>query len=884
MKLSIESQILDSYNGLQFGIVVAKTVNNERKTFALSQIFDGLSAQTQSKLKKSQLESMPKISNWHNVYNDISGKTFKTSLEKLLRTVLAGREVPFEDNLGQIRDYCMLKWRLPITCFSLNDIYGDVELVNAGKDIVYKDKGGVLTKKWNSEQVERGSLTRQTTSVVYIIENLGAANEEELKEMTDELGNMLKKYCFGAEIETTILNSETLECDLGVEGLASFVEGDIEIPEEPQEVEPQEVVEPVVNDTPIIKEETIPEVEEIKEQIQSAPHTDSAPPIPPPIIEHPEEENDQSIVDATSLKSKIQIMLEEAVKNTFPEAADIEFKVEYPRDHTHGDYACSVAMKLAKKLGQNPLEIASKIKSNIKLLQFVDSVEVAQPGFINIKLSGEFLAMRINEINEDKPLFDASIGHGMTVVIDYSSPNIAKPLGVHHLLSTIIGQSIYNIYNAIGFNTISVNHLGDWGTQFGKLIYAFKTWGNKREVERDPIPELLKLYVKFHDEAEQDDTIEDKGREEFRKLEEGDEENYKLWEWLKDLSMKHLKETYKKLGVHFDEYIGESFYNDKTQEVLDEGQEKGVIETGDGGALIVNFEDENTSPFMVRKSDGSTLYSTRDLATVKYRIQKWNPVQMLYVVDSAQSLHFKQLFETAAKMDYNGTKFKHISFGRMSMPDKTMSTRKGNIVLLEEILKDGVQRAAEIVSEKSKDLKKKEKIKVAELIATGAIKYNILSQNRTTNIVFEWDKMLAIEGNSAPYLQYTYARAESILRKAIEENKNQTDLFQTIEHVEGAAISAEKGFLEDRHELDVARLLPKFQEYLVMAAQDYKPNLFANYLYELAQAFNGFYNSVSVIKTEDSELKAARLNLTRALSRALKEGLGILGIEVPERM
>ena len=250
MKLSIDSQILDNYNGLQFGIVVAKTVNNEQKTFALSQIFNGLSAQTKSKLKKSELDLMPKILNWQNVYNDISGKTFKTSLEKLLREVLAGREVSFTDNLGQIRDYCMLKWKLPITCFSLNDIYGDIELVNIGKDIVYKDKGGVLTKKWNSEQDERGSLTRQTTSIVYIIEDLGVSAEGELKEMTEEIANMLKKYCFGAEIEIGLINKEALDFDLGVEGLTDFIEGDVEIPDE----EPTEVAEPVV-------EEKIPEAD-----------------------------------------------------------------------------------------------------------------------------------------------------------------------------------------------------------------------------------------------------------------------------------------------------------------------------------------------------------------------------------------------------------------------------------------------------------------------------------------------------------------------------------------------------------------------------------------------------------------------------------------------
>ena len=235
-------------------------------------------------------------------------------------------------------------------------------------------------------------------------------------------------------------------------------------------------------------------------------------------------------------------MFEEVVKNTFPEVEE-SVHVEYPRDHSHGDYACSIALKLAKQLGQNPLEIASKIKSNIQPLQFIDGIEIAQPGFINIKLSPEFLANQINEIAQGKPIFDNSLGNGQTILFDYSHPNIAKPLGVHHLLSTIIGQSLYDIYKNLGFKCVAINHLGDWGTQFGKLIYAYRTWGNKKEVEKDPIPELLKLYVKFHDEAEKDESLEDKGREEFKKLEEGDEENYKLWEWFKDLSLIEIKKN-----------------------------------------------------------------------------------------------------------------------------------------------------------------------------------------------------------------------------------------------------------------------------------------------------------------------------------------------------
>lgn len=870
MKLVINEKIIESYPTVSFGVVICKAVNNERKTVALEQIFNGISAQIQNKIKKSDLDSMPRISNWQNVYKDISAKTYQTNLEKLLRNVLSKHEVEFNDNLSKIRDYFMIKWQLPVICFSLNDIYGDIELTYEGRDIVYKDQGSVLTKKWNSEQLERGAVNRETDSCVFIIENLGILQEEDLKEKLQELALMVQKYCFGSEIDEDVIVPPHKEKDLGVPGRSEAPEGTPET----------EVHESTDEDMKKILEET----EFAPVETESAPQTEFAPAAK------------ATITDNVSLKSRIKVMLDEALKKTFPDVTE-EVQVEYPRDASHGDYACSIAMKLAKTLDQNPLEIAEKITSNIEPLQFVGNIEVAQPGFINIQLSPEFLTNQVNEIAQNKELLDKSIGENKTVVIDYSSPNIAKPLGVHHLLSTIIGQAIYNIYKNLGYETVGVNHLGDWGTQFGKLIHAYKTWGDKKTIEKDPIPELLKLYVKFHDEAQANPEIEDKGREEFRKLEEGDEENHKLWEWFVKLSMDDLKKTYKKLGIEFDNYQGESFYNDKMDGILEKGKAQGVFKEGEGGAWLVEFDDENMAPFLVQKSDGATLYATRDLAVVDYRIKTWDPEQLIYVVDSAQSLYFKQLFETAQRLGYTKPKYVHVTFGRMRLPDKSMSTRKGNVVLLEEVLKDGIEKAREIVKEKSKDLKKKEQEKVAEMIAIGAIKYNILSQNRTTDIVFEWDKMLSIEGNSAPYLQYSYARAESILRKnqegdakknkkkskKEEQPENQIDLFRAIEKVKNEEVNGGAP-LENEHELAVARLLPKFQEYLMLAAEEYKPNLFANYLYELAQAFNGFYNSVPVLQTENPELKEVRLNLTKAVSRALKEGLGILGIEVPERM
>lgn len=889
MKLIIDEQIVKNYPQVSFGVIICKTVDNVQKTFALEQLFNGLSAQVQNKLRGISFSSIPKISNWQNVYQDITAKTYETNMEKVLRSVTKKKEIPFTDNLSKIRDYFMVKWQLPIICFSLNDVYGDIQLTYKNKDVVYKDQGSDLTRKWNSEQLERGDVNRETLSCVYIIENLGILSAEDLSSKMEELAQMVQKYCMGAGIEFEVLGVDKLETGLGIEGLKEFEvidepETEIAVSRQIPELTPEEESETI----------SVPEVKESYEAktVQAPEPKPTQKPVPPQI------EQKEDTIDQNSLKIKIRDMLQEALDMAFPDIIE-KLNIEYPRDSEHGDYACSIAMKLSKTLGQNPLEIAQKIKSNIQPLQFVDSIEVVQPGFINIKLLPSFLAGKVNEIAETGALYDSKLANGRTVVIDYSSPNIAKPLGVHHLLSTVIGQAVYNIYKALGYETIGVNHLGDWGTQFGKLIYAFKEWGDKKTIEKDPIPELLKLYVKYHDEAENDNTLDDKAREEFKKLETDDAENKQLWEWFVELSIHELVQTYAKLGVEFDEYIGESFYNDKMAAIIEEGKQKGVFTEGEGGALIVEFEDENMSPYLIRKSDGTTLYSTRDLATIKYRLERWNPEQLLYVVDSSQSLHFKQLFETAKRLGYDSAKFEHISFGRMSMPDKAMSTRKGNIVLLDEVIGEGIERASVIVKEKSKDLKKREQDMVSQIVALGAIKYNILHQNRTTDIVFDWSKMLSVEGNSAPYLQYTYARAESILRKAEsaggflkkvkkkaakpEPTEEQIDLFQAIEKVEDDEINAGEA-LENPHELAVARLLVKFQEYLVIASEEYKPNLFAQYLYDLAQNFNGFYNSVPVLQTENEELKESRLKLTKAVSTAIKEGLGILGIDVPERM
>ncbi|NIA02200.1 MAG: arginine--tRNA ligase, partial [Nitrospirae bacterium] len=439
-------------------------------------------------------------------------------------------------------------------------------------------------------------------------------------------------------------------------------------------------------------------------------------------------------------------------------------------------------------------------------------------------------------------------------------------LGVHHLLSTIIGQSLYNIYKFLGYNCIGLNYIGDWGTQFGKLTYAYKEWGDKKTIEKNPIDELLKLYVKFHEEAEKNPELEQKGRDEFKKLEEGDKENTKLWKWICKVSLEEVQKTYDNLGgIHFDLIQGESFFNDKMGAILEEGKKDKVFEKGEEGALIIKFENEKYPPYLVQKSDGASLYATRDLAQMKYREETWHPEKILLVIDVAQSLYLQQLFETTEMMGLTKAEPVHVVFGRMQFKDKKMSTRKGNIVLLDEVLKEAVEKAKKIVEEKNRDLKNKDE--VAHKVGIGAVKYTILSQNRTTNITFDWEKMLSLEGNSAPYLQYTYARAKSILRKT---GKIETQEEETTEKI------TEKTATLLRH-------LVKFKEYIVYTAQEYKPNILANYLHELAQKFNSFYNNVPVLRAPEKE-REARLKIVEATSQVLKNGLTLLGVELTEEM
>lgn len=567
------------------------------------------------------------------------------------------------------------------------------------------------------------------------------------------------------------------------------------------------------------------------------------------------------------LEQKLIESLEEAFKKAFGAVDYPKIEIEEPRDFNLGDFSSNLALKACKVVKLSPEQCAKKIIENLVLPEGLSKVEFAAPGFINFHLNADYLINRIEALVNQQNLLNTESNHKKTVIVEYSQPNIAKPLGVHHLLSTIIGQCIYNTYKNLGYNTVGINYIGDWGTQFGKLIYAYKSWGNDEEISKDPINELLKLYVKFHEEAEKDDSLNDKGRAEFKKLEDGDVENRRLLDWIKIESLKDVQKTYDLLGgISFDLIQGEAYYEKLMEPIIQEGIQKGIFVEGEKGALVVNFADNKIPTCLVRKADGATLYFTRDLAVIKHRTENWQPEKIIYVVDIAQELHLRQVFETV-KMLWGQSylpELKHVEFGRMSFPEGKMSTRKGTVILLQDFLLEAIERAKQIVKEKNPELDSEAIENIAKIVGTGAVKYAVLSQNRTTNIVFTWDKMLSLEGNSAPYIQYAFSRANSILAK-IEEN-----------------IKGEYKLIEEQ-EIKIARLLAKFPRVIKQSAEEYKPNIIANYLYELTQSFHAFYVNCPVIKSSGNT-KYTRMQILKSVCEVLKTGLSLLGIQVSERM
>jgi len=536
-------------------------------------------------------------------------------------------------------------------------------------------------------------------------------------------------------------------------------------------------------------------------------------------------------------------------------------------DPRFGEYQSNAAMGLAKHLRKKPREIASDIVEALDLEGIAEKPEIAGPGFINIRLTTEYALRRLDEIGRDERL---GVGdtEPRTIVIDFSSPNVAKPMHVGHIRSTVIGDCLARVARFCGHRVITDNHIGDWGTQFGMVIHGWKNDLDREALAKDPIAELVRLYRKVNAAQESDPDLRDCCREELVKLQQGEEENLNIWLEIVDLSWREFERIYHLLGVNFDERLGESFYRDRLGPLVDELLRKGIAEESEGAICIFFRDDPDLAdkPFLVRKKDGGFLYATTDLATIEYRMQEWSPDTILYVVGAPQRLHFKQLFAAAEKIGWNGN-FEHVAFGSILGDDrKLMKTRSGENVSLDALLAEAVSRARKIVGEKNPDLPPEEVTQVAEAVGLGAVKYSDLSQHRMTDYLFSWDRMLSFDGNTAPYLQNAAVRIRSIFRKA------------------GTEPPDDCAFIVDTpEERALAIKLLRFGETVPAVLDGYRPNLLCSYLYELATTFHSFYEACPVLKA-DEHLRASRLRLCALSLRVLESGLDLLGIRTPERM
>ena len=537
----------------------------------------------------------------------------------------------------------------------------------------------------------------------------------------------------------------------------------------------------------------------------------------------------------------------------------ISMLIERPKNAKMGDYAFP-AFALAKIEHKNPALIAKDIAEKISDDNFT-SIQAVGP-YVNFAIDhAKLVNVTLNDVLTEKEHFgDQKLGEG-NVPIDMSSPNIAKPMSMGHLRSTVIGNSIAKTLEKVGYTPIKINYLGDYGTQFGKLITAYRLWGKEEDVKKDPITNLFHYYVKFHEEAEKDPKLDDEGRAAFKKLENGDEEEIKLWKWFREVSLQEFNRIYKELGVTFDSYNGEAFFNDKMQPVVDELREKGLLEESRGAQVVNLGEDEN--PALILKSDGSSLYMTRDLAAALYRKKEYNFVMSLYVAGGEQSGHFKQLKQVLKKMGYDwADNIHHIPFGLITQGGKKLSTRKGNVVFLDKVLKDAVSLAEQQIEEKNPSLDNKDQ--VAHDVGVGAVVFHDLKNDRMDNFDFDLEEVVRFEGDTGPYVQYTNARAQSILRKANKE------------------ISMDNLSLNDDWSFAVAKALADFPAVIAKSSEKFEPSIIAKYALDLSKKFNKYYANVRILD-EDDQLNA-RLALVQATSIVLTEALRLLGVNAPKEM
>ena len=564
---------------------------------------------------------------------------------------------------------------------------------------------------------------------------------------------------------------------------------------------------------------------------------------------------DFKVAIANCLKEKIEdLTLEEIVA-----------LIEVPPNKEMGDYAFP-CFKLAKVFRKAPNMIAAELAETIEAKGEISKV-MPLGGYVNFFVNKSQLAESVikDVLTKKENYGHSDLGQNKAVVIDFSSPNIAKPFHIGHIRTTVIGNALYKIYDSQGYNVVRVNHLGDYGTQFGKLIVAFKLWGNKEAVEANPIPELLKLYIQFHDEAEKKPEMEDEARAWFTKLENGDEEAKALWQWFRDESLKEFARVYDLLDIEFDSYAGESFYSDKMDTVIDQIKEKGLLKESQG-TNVVDLEEYNMPPALITKNDGSTLYMTRDLAAAIYRKNTYDFDKCIYVVGSQQSLHFQQLFKVLELMGFEWSKdLVHVPFGMVALEEGTMSTRKGRVVFLEDVLKQAIEKTKETVLSKNPNAKNVDEI--AKQVGVGAVVFQELSNSRIKDYTFSWERTLSFEGETGPYVQYTHARCCAVLRKANEEVT--TDINYDL--------------LSSGDAAEVLKVIGSFNKSILSAMRRNEPHIVTRFVLDLAQAFNKFYHDNPIL-VEDEELRKARLALVAATRQTLENGLGILGMHAPERM
>lgn len=536
--------------------------------------------------------------------------------------------------------------------------------------------------------------------------------------------------------------------------------------------------------------------------------------------------------------------------------------IEVPSHPEHGDLAFPV-FQLAKVFRKAPQMIAQELAEKIPTDHF-NQVMVVGP-YINFFLKREEVSGAIIKevLNAGEHYGETDLGHGRNVTIDMSSPNIAKPMSMGHLRSTVIGNSVSLLFKKLNYNPIKINHLGDWGTQFGKLIVAYRLWGDEAKVKANPVKELVKLYVDFHEKAEQDPSLEDQGREVFKNLELGDAETLTLWKWFKDESLTEFEKVYQMLGVTFDSYNGEAFYNDKMGEVVDFLEAHHITEV-ENGATLVKLEEENLPPALIKKSDGATLYLTRDLATAYYRKRTYDFAKSIYVMGNEQSNHFKQLQAVLKRMGNEWTEdMHHVGFGLITINGRKMSTRKGEIVLLEEVLNEAIELALKQINEKNPTLTNKEA--VAKQVGVGAVVFHDLKNERLNGFDFNLEEIVQFEGETGPYVQYAHARSHSILNKYGKE----VDLSQAFA-------------LTDHYSWEVLKKLATYPQIVQYALSKFEPSVIAKYTLQLSQLFNKYYANSKILE-EDADIES-RIALVKAVATVLKDGLSLLGIEAPEQM